>query len=279
MSTTIEQDAREIGWRPKEEFRGDPSKWVDAETFVTRGENFIPILRADREKLRGENNEIRAALTETQTLLKASQEAIAELKKYHTEDTARQVERVRREIVEQLKEARADNDVEGELKLQRELNKLETAQAAPEPAKPAPAAAPAASAPVDPDFQAWSTENPWFATKPRLRMLAVGIAEEVKASEPSLKGKAFFERISEEMAQYLGPQEGRGTDKVAGGGRPSGGSSGGPGRRAKTYADLPADARAACDTYSSKLVGPGRVHKDLDSWRAQYAKDFFAGEQ
>ena len=71
MTTEVEQAAREMGWRPKEEFRGDTAKWVDAETFVSRGENFIPILRADREKLRGENAEIKSALAETKTLLQA----------------------------------------------------------------------------------------------------------------------------------------------------------------------------------------------------------------
>ena len=78
------------------------------------------------------------------------------------------------------------------------------------------------------------------------------------------------------MAEYLDPPA-RGTDKVQGGRGPSGGG-GGSGGRQKTYADLPADAKAACDSYASKLVGPGRAHKDLASWQAQYAKDFFAGE-
>ena len=42
----IEQTARDMGWRPQEEFRGEASKWVDAQTFVSSGENFLPILRA-----------------------------------------------------------------------------------------------------------------------------------------------------------------------------------------------------------------------------------------
>ena len=276
MSTEVEQAAREMGWRPKEEFRGDSAKWVDAETYVSRGENFIPILRADREKLRGENAEIKAALTETQTLLQASQEAIEELKKYHTEDTARQVEKARKDLVKQLKQARDDGDVDAEVEIQDELAKIRTAQAAPPAPAPAPKPTPAAAAPADPDFVAWSTTNAWFGTSPRLRGLTLGIAEEIRAKQPNLKGKAFYDQIDEEMAQYLDPPA-RGTDKVAGGRAPSGGGGNGGGRQ-KTYADLPADAKAACDSYNAKLVGPGRVHKDVASWQAAYAKDFFAGE-
>lgn len=277
MTTEVEQAAREMGWRPQAEFRGDSSKWVDAETFVSRGENFIPILRADREKLRSEVAETKAALTETQTLLRASQEAIDELKKYHTEDTARQVEKAKKDLVKQLRQARDDGDVEAEVEIQDELAKIRTAQAAPAPAPlPKPTAAPT-TPPADPDFTAWQSANQWFVTNPRLRGLTMGIAEEIKAKSPALKGKAFYDAIDAEMADYLETPSG-GTDKVAGGRGPSGGGSGNSGGRAKTYADLPAEAKSACDSYAAKLVGPGRAHKDLASWQAQYARDFFAAE-
>lgn len=277
MSDNVEQVAREMGWRPQAEFRGDQSKWVDAETFVSRGENFIPILRADREKLRGEVAETKAALTETQQLLKASQEAIAELQRYHSEDTARQVEKAKKDLVKQLREARDNGDVEAEVEIQDELSKIRTAQAAPAPApKPAAPATPPAPA-TDPEQAAWLEANTWFKTSPRLRGLAMGVAEELRSKNASLKGKAFYDAIDEEMAEYLDPPT-RGADKVGGGRGPSGGSGGGSGGRQKTYADLPSDAKAACDQYASKLVGPGRAHKDLASWQAQYAKDYFAAE-
>ena len=37
-TSSIEDRAREQGWKPKEEYEGDPSKWVSAETFVAKGE-------------------------------------------------------------------------------------------------------------------------------------------------------------------------------------------------------------------------------------------------
>lgn len=275
MSTKVEQAAREMGWRPQAEFRGDASKWVDAETFVSRGENFIPILRADREKLRGEVADTRAALTKTQELLEASQEAINELKRYHTEDTQRQVEKAKKDLVKQLRQAREDGDVEAEVEIQDELTKIRTAQAAPAPAPaPKPAATPTPAPATDPEFDAWVVDNTWFKDNPRLRGLTLGIAEELRSKQPGLKGKAFYAAIDSEMAEYLDPPA-RGADKVGGGRGPTGGGSS---SRQKSYTDLPADAKAACDEYAAKLVGPGRAHKDLASWQAQYAKDYFAAE-
>lgn len=277
--TDVTQTAREMGWRPREEFRGDPEKWVDAETFVSRGEHYIPIINADRRKLREKAEELEAGLRETRDLLRASQEAIEELKKYHADDTRRQVEAARKQLIEQLKEARDSGDVDAELKLQRQLNKAEAALEAEPPApSPAPAAAPA---PVkDPDFEAWLAENQWFTTSPRKRGLAMGVADEIK-SDPATKhltGKAFYQKLSEELEKEPGFGGDR-PDKVSGG-RPNGGSApSSGGSRTRTYADLPSDAKAACDQQERRLVGPGRAFKDQAAWRAYYTQTYFAGEQ
>src|SRR3990167_11082395 len=50
----VETEARSMGWVPKEEFRGPESQWRDAEEFVERGHNVLPIvnslLKKEREK-------------------------------------------------------------------------------------------------------------------------------------------------------------------------------------------------------------------------------------
>ena len=38
-----ESQAREQGWKPKEEYEGDPNKWRPAKEFVERGELFTKI--------------------------------------------------------------------------------------------------------------------------------------------------------------------------------------------------------------------------------------------
>ena len=33
---TVEDEAKDMGWRPQEEFSGDESKWIEAREFVER---------------------------------------------------------------------------------------------------------------------------------------------------------------------------------------------------------------------------------------------------
>lgn len=270
--------ARAMGWRPQEEFRGEASKWIDAETFVSRGEHFLPIIKADRDKAQAAAEDLRTRLDETNRLLAASQEAITELKKFHDEDTQRQVEKARKDLVKQLREARESGDVEAEVTAQSEITKIDVALAAPKPAAaPAPAApAPGPAAAVDPAFVAWETANPWFRTDARKHALAMGIAAELRADpkNSALAGRAFYDRITEEVEAYLAPT-GREHSKVAGG-RPSNGGGGGTAER--SYSDLPAEAKSACDSFARKLVGPGRAYKDTAAWQAHYTAKYFEGE-
>lgn len=275
MSTEVEQAAREMGWRPKEEFRGDESKWVDADTFVSRGEHFLPIIKADRDRARAEAVELRASVAETQRLLAEARDAIEGLKEYQTVETKRQVEQARKDVARQLKEARELGDTESEVALLDQLVELREAKAAAPAPAPKPAAAPAPSA-EDPVFTAWKEANPWFATNPRQRGLAMGIAEEVRAKHPTLTGKPFFDKITEEMQEYLSPPEGRPASKVAGG-RPTPGSAG-SGERKRSFADLPADAKEICTRQAKRLVGPGRAFKDDAAWQAHYVEQYFLQE-
>jgi hypothetical protein len=274
-----EAAARDMGWRPLAEFRGDPAKWVDADVFVSRGEHFLPILRANNKRLQDQVSEQNAALEETRTLLAASQESIKELKKFHDEDTVRQVAKARRDLVAEIKQAREDGDVDKELTLQGEVTRLDAAVAN------APAAAPA-SAPTtppkpaaqDPEFLAWESENPWFKTDARRHALAMAIATEIRRdpSNNKLVGRAFYDRIGEEVEAYLAPA---GATSKVGTSRSGGGNAPAPSPAARKFSDLPSDAQDACALYAKKLVGPGRAYKDLDSWRAEYTRKYFEGEE
>jgi hypothetical protein len=42
----VEAEAKEMGWKPKEAWKGDPDLWRPAEDFVKRGREIIPILNA-----------------------------------------------------------------------------------------------------------------------------------------------------------------------------------------------------------------------------------------
>ena len=278
----IETEARNMGWRPKEEFRGDVEKWVDAETFVDRGRHFVPILRATQRKLEDENRKLREEITGVKSLLTASQDAISALKEFQTEETRRQVAEVKKQLTERLRTAREDGNIEQETQLLDELTDLRAAEKAAKAPAPAPAAspapAPASSGELDPAFQAWVSreENSWFGKDNRRTSLAIGIAQEMRAdpANNSLVGEAFFDKVAEEVDSYLGKKP---TSKVEGSRGGSGGN--GAGSTSKGFSQLPAEAKAACNDMARRMVGEGRAFKDNASWQAHYAKVYFSSEE
>jgi len=277
MSDNIEQEARALGWVPQEHFKGDQSRWVDAETFVERGHTVMPILKANNKRLESEVDRLRGETARLQQLFAASQESIGELQKVHMDNTKAAVEKARRDLLQELKAAKEDGDVAREVELTDQLADVKAQQKALDAA----AAAPRQQAPkpqepqndaMHPDFKAWTQENPWFGTDERKTMRAMGIAQELR-SDPEfddLKGREFFDKVLDVMNERTGG--GRPSTSKVSGSRPSGG---GAGSAKKTYADLDAEAKAACDKQAKKLVGEGRAFKDVESWRQYYTNMVF----
>ncbi|CDO34311.1 hypothetical protein [Novosphingobium sp. KN65.2] len=54
-----EAEARSHGWTPKDDFKGDPSRWVDAETFVKRADEVMPFLKKQNAALKREIDDMK----------------------------------------------------------------------------------------------------------------------------------------------------------------------------------------------------------------------------
>jgi hypothetical protein len=65
-----EDKALRMGWVPKDQFKGAPEKWTDAETFIKRGEEFLPFLKANNRKLEKALENATADLAEMKKTLK-----------------------------------------------------------------------------------------------------------------------------------------------------------------------------------------------------------------
>jgi len=265
----VEQEARTLGWVPAEDFKGDPNRWVDAETFVERGHTVMPILRKNNERLESLVKQQSEELNKMKTLFSASQESITELQKVHADATKAAVAKARADVMSELKEAKRDGDVDREIALTEELQELKTRQV--EIDKPAPAPTQPQQQEVHPEFQAWMNENPWFGTDTRKTQKAMGIAQILRADpeNDNLTQRAFFDRVMAEMEGRTRPA----ADKVGGARTTGGGGSGTSG--GKSFADLPADAKAACENQARKVVGEGRAFKDMTAWRSYYTNLYF----
>lgn len=272
-------EATSLGWAPKEKWKGAPEKWVDADQFLSRGMG-IHHLRDKNTRLENQLQLTTNELDGIKTSLQAANAAIEALEESRAEDVKEQVDAARTELKAQLETASRDGDHKGVADLTDKLVQLNTADAAAgdkgdkgdkgdtKQVKPV----------VHPEVVQWYKDNPDFAN-PRKNALATAIGMEMRAAGDTSVGKVFLDKIAAEVDKMLGAPGGQRRDSKVEAGNGGGGRGGDNGGGAtKTYADLPAEAKAACDKMAGRLVGANRAHKDVASWRASYTKQFF-GDQ
>ena len=271
----LEQEARTLGWVPQDEFKGDPERWVDADTFVERGHQVMPLLKKNNQRLEADIRATREENARLKAQVDSFQESVTELQKVHEEATKEAVKRAREQASAEIKAAKEAGDVDAEIAAAERLADLRAeevaAARAPEKVNGAPAAE--GERPPDPDFKAWAAENQWFGKDDRKTLRAMGIAQELRADPEydKLTGRAFYDKVNEIIAERTG-----GPPSKVGSGRPTGGGGAGNGR---SYADLPADAKQACDRQGQKLIGAGRAFKDQTAWREYYTKLYYQGDE
>lgn len=119
--------ARAQGWVPKEEFRGEAERWIDARSFVERGETILPIMRERNERLEKEIRGMKKSFEEfsefhRQTAEKAYQKALKEIEQ-------RKLGAVERADTEEYKDAELERV---ELEKSKPVPKVEKVEGPPE---------------------------------------------------------------------------------------------------------------------------------------------------
>jgi hypothetical protein len=237
-----EARARSMGWAPKDEWRGSDDRWVDAEAFVKRGEEIMPILRANLRKLETENAEIKKTL--------------ADFSDHHTKTEQRMYAKAIRDISTAQRQAAE----EGNLAQYDYLEKSKQAVV-----REATSRTPVATAKQDDISQeaiAWRDQNSWFTRDQEMATFATSHHEMLLQTRPGMSLTENLEEVTKTVKRafperFSNPKRSA-ASAVEGGGRA--GRGGGKG-----YGDLPADAKQACD----KFVKQGLLTKE------EYCKDFF----
>lgn len=267
----VQREAEAMGWIPPTRFRGDPERFVDADVYIKRGNEVLPIVREQNKRLHTELEAVRTQSAQTAQALKAAQAAIEQMEERHTVATQRAVEDARKQVKAQLAAASEAGDHDGVAELTDQLTRMREAEKAPAPAaKPAAAPEPAFTPP--PDLAEWNAENPWFGTNKRKTAMALAIAQELREAGDTAVGRVFYDKVKVELDKELGVSEPR-NDKVEGG--RGNGDSGSSAPRGKGYASMPSDARAACDADAKRFVGEGKRYKTQAEWRTRYAELYF----
>lgn len=243
--------ASEIGWSPKEKFRGDPAKWVDAKTYYEKGEFVLPIVKKQREEAKKDAESLRKQLAE----LKSAQ---AEFQKF-TEAAA---ERKYKEQIAELKEARAAAVAAGDDKAFKQAD--DAIDDLKEQVAKKPEAKKEEAAPVDPDFSEWLDKNRWYVDDPKKKKLADEFGIYYSNTE-GLKGKDLYEAVAKKVKSF----EPDGTERP---GPQRGGNTQGGNSKAKTFDNLLPEYKQAFTRFERngmKMTKEQYVAKcDPDAWGA-----------
>lgn len=270
QGTNAEVEARELGWVPKDEWRGPVEKWVPAEDFVERGHVVMPILRKNNERLLQAQQATQQEVAQLKRELEAARNDFQTLQEFHKDEVTRRVEETKQSLLARIKQAKHEGDVDQEVELTDQLTDLKAANKAVEKhingadtTGADEGAAP--QMPANPSYDAWISANQWFLTDPVRGHEAMSIGFSITKDMPDLRGDAFFQELDRRLVKGAGGPPAR-TGKVAAGqGGRSQSSSGG-----RTYADLPAEAKAQCDKYAKRFVNPSGQFKTEGDYRKHF---------
>jgi hypothetical protein len=275
-SPELQKEAEAMGWIPPARFRGDVDRFVDAEEYIKRGETVLPIVKEQNRRLHSEVAELRTKSATQESALAAATKAIEEIEERHSVETAKAVEAAKRQLKAQLAQASEAGDHDAVAEITSRMVDLKAADDKAKAEKPA--AAVVVTKPetyeAPPELKAWNARNEWFGTNKRKTALALAIAQELRDGGETSVGEIFFDKIAVEVNKELGIAEPRG-DKVEGGRNGSGDDARSGARGGKGFANLPPEAKQACDADSKKFVGEGKRYKTQQEWRTRYAELYF----
>lgn len=230
------------GWSPKEDFKGDPQKWVSADVFVKRAEEILPIAKSMNRKLETDLISTKAELAELKKTMKA-------IIKTHEKISQSTFDSAMRQLKKEQAEAVSEGDLEKWQSLEERREELSKQK--PEEVKFEEAGV----AGENPVVTQWKKDNKWYDTDPELGTYADSIATFISTRTPGLPPEEFLQKVKDEVRKRFPEKFGnlkRSNPPSVDRTELSGGDVGGGSK--KTYSDLPPDAKAACNELIKQKV-------------------------
>lgn len=246
-----EAEAREMGWVPEAEFKGDrrPKKFLSAEEFVERGETMLPILN---ERLKKQKTEFEDRIAKLEKVNEATRERMQ-----------RQHEKEISDLKAERREAIKAGDADKVDKLDAEIDKLK--EEGPETPKTL----------TGKDLEKhnekvqkdWMKANSWYNSDDDMTAYALGYSQRLAASDPDITIEDNLAKVDAAMRkrfpEFFGEKKtgANGHAPVDGGGDLPGSGA----RKDTLFAKLPPEAKAQC----SKDVKAG-LYKSNEEWAKAY---------
>ena len=180
-----ESKAREAGWRPQEEFEGDPEQWISAKEFLQRGELYERIHRQSRE-------------------LRQTQKMVQELAAHNQKVEQAAYERALADLRQQKRNALDIGDTEAVINLDDQI--LEVREAA----KSAKQAVEANQNTIPPEYFSFAEKNTWYTKDKAMTAFADSIGVQLKQSgltDPATFFRVIEQEVKKEFAHKFKRQE------------------------------------------------------------------------
>jgi len=190
-------EAIKMGWKPIEEFKGDPSQWRDAKTFVEYGETSPAILRQRVDKLdqalERERTEAKRQQEQMQKHLEGMRRAQDYALKRQRETFMSQIEAVKQQAAQDgdpdlYRHARQQEEAARQA-WETEDKQLSQAYPKAEPEQPE----------MPPEVKDWVSRNPWYQSDPAMAQTAIGIEQSLLAEAPGLSTAERLDQVSQRI--------------------------------------------------------------------------------
>lgn len=281
--------ARRLGWKPQEEYKGPPERWVDARSFVETADRNPAVMWSNLQTLDKRHAALEREFRENKAKLGEAVTMISDLSEQSRKISERSYERARRELIAERDAAVEAGDRQKFSQVDTELTDLEKNRPTPAQARAAPQpngqAAPPTPAPPQ-EVQEWGRQNPWFYTDTDLQGEANALHMALLNTRPDLSisdNLASVSRTIKALHPEKFPNRATPVSKPAAtddddgnaapaGERPSGSAPRTASRAKRDYASIPRDAKTQYARYK-EMIGRKEGAKPLTE--AEWAQNYW----
>lgn len=248
--------AKSIGWVPESEWKKKPEDHKSAEEYIRNSQKVIKSEKQSTKALENKVDRLNAQ--------------IGEIRKDHKEGVVSELTAIKQQLEDKRRDAAVDGDSEKYDKIQEKITKIEEkvleSKTAAAVATAAGATAPEGETTKDVLFTNWKDDNDWYETDMEMTAFADEIANDIAEDTPMARRleivnaavQTRFPDAFEEEVDENADADNNASDAETGG-------TGGVGGGKVTYDSLPAQGKAACDSFVDQELG------SREDWMKSYA--------
>lgn len=263
-----EARARAMGWVPRDEYRGPAENWRDADEFIRRGEEELPVLRERNRTMADKLTQIENRVQQQE---RQFQQRLESLDRMH----AMSLQRQREQIIGSYEAAKRQAVELGDMDRYDQLNRDQwqavgqfdqQTQEVYQPPRQEQQQQGGMSPADQQVYQEFVSQNQWFESDPVLNLAMQEAHVRLLQEAPGMSFRENLQRATQEVRQRYPAKFGiqrsamNGGPAVEGGGRVAG-----AGAPRKGSASLPPEAMAQ----AKKDVADG-LYKNIEEWAAFY---------